>query len=226
MNVAICSMWRDSHAYVDTALEQFRLLGKEIDKRGDHLRFVWCENDSTDDTFDRLSAFDGDVTLVRRSDGCPYFRSEERVDRWRHLAWVANATLEEITSEDDAVIYVESDLTWETTTMLRLLDHLSKVDVVSPLNMRHDGTYFDTWGSRGMDGRRFSAHPPWHPDLQLVNDRGLVEVQSMAGCTALVADVARMTRFDPADCYVGWNRAMRLAGWTVWCDPSLAVVHP
>ena len=216
-------MWRDSHAYIDRALHQYDMLAKEIDRRNDRCRFIFAENDSTDDTFDRLRMWgDGDVTLVQRSDDCPYFPSEDRRDRWRHLAWVANATLEEVNDADDVVIYVESDLTWDTPTMLRLIGHLSHVDVVSPLNMRADGTYYDRWGSRGMDGRRFTPDPPFHPSLI---GGGLAEVQSLAGCTAMVGDVARMCRFDPTDCYVGFNRAMRLSGFRIWCDPELAVIH-
>ena len=223
--IAVGSMFRDSSSYIDRSFHQYEGLAKELDKRGETVRFIFCENSSVDDTFDRLRGWAGawDTTLVQRADDCPYFRSEDRRDRWRHLAWVANGVLEEVTADDDAFIYVESDLAWEPSMMLRLLDHLNTVDVVGPLNMRDDGTLYDRWGTRGMDGRRFTAEPPHHPCLNGAD--GLVEVQSSAGCTAMVADVARMTRFDPVDCYVGWNRAMRLSGFKVWIDPSLSVVH-
>lgn len=225
--IAVCSMFRDSARYIDRSLHQYDLLAKDLDKRGEDVRFIFCENSSVDDTYQRLSDFAGtwDTTLVQRSDDCRYWESVDNRERWRHLAWVANATLEEVTAEDDAVIYVESDLAWEPSTLLRLLDHLNRVDVVSPLNMRFDGTNYDRWGTRGMDGRRFTADPPFHPSVEAAGPGELVEVQSVAGCTAMVADVARLTRFSPDDCYVGLNREMRLAGFRVWLDPSLAVTH-
>lgn len=226
MNVLVGSMFRDSSAYIDRALDQYARLAKELDAKGDVCRFVFVENDSTDDTRDRLCAFDGDAEIIFRSDDCPYWPSTDHRERWRHLAWVANGVLESVEDEDDVVIYVESDLAWEPETMLRLLDHLNHVDVVSPMNMRIDG-YYDLWGSRGMDGRRFAPYPPYHPDLADARtaNRGLVEVQSVAGCTAMVADVARACRFSPDDCYVGFNRDIRLHGWKVWLDPSLEVLH-
>lgn len=221
--IAVGSMWRDSAAYIDRSLHQFDLLRKELDAKGEDVRFIWVENDSTDDTYERLAMFDGDVTLERRSDGCPYWPSVDNRDRWRHLAWVANGVLEQVGADDDVFIYVESDLAWEVPTMLRLLDHLNRVDVVSPLNMRANGRYYDVWGSKGLDGRRFSFDPPFHPSLA---SGELTEVQSVAGCTAMIGEVARSTRFSSDDCYLGWNRDMRLAGWKVWCDPTLQVVHP
>lgn len=223
--ICVGSMWRDSTAYIDRTLDQMARLAKEFDARGDQVRFVWAENASVDDTPARLKAFDAAPSMiVERVDGCPYWPSVDDRVRWRHLAWVANATLEQVDENDDVFLYVESDLAWEPATLVALVDHLATVDVVSPLNMRADGSYYDRWGSRGLDGRRFTPQPPFHPDL--VTPDGLVEVQSIAGCTAMVADVARMTRFDTDDCYVGWNRVMRLAGFRIWCDPTLQVVHP
>lgn len=220
--IAIGSMWRDSAAYIDRSLDQFARLAKELDARGEECRFIWVENSSTDDTYKRLCDFDADKTLMQAKDDCPYYGSVDSRARWQHLAWVANHVLGDVNDGDDQFIYVESDLAWEPETMLRLLDHLVTVDAVSPLNVQRCGRYYDIWGSRGLDGRRFTFETPYHPSLRT---EGLVEVQSMAGCTAMTGDVARLTRFSPDDCYVGWNRAMRLSGYRVWCDPSLQVVH-
>lgn len=221
MNLRIGSMWRDSAAYIDTSIAQYEKLVGLFEERGDTARFAFVENDSTDDTLDRLLAFTPDVVTV--SDNCPYFPSSDFRERWRHLAWVANHTIDQITPDDDVFLYVESDLAWEPEDLVRLVDHLSEVDVCSALNLRANGSYYDIWGSKGIDGRRFSFAPPYHPSLDA---DGLVEVQSMAGCTAMVAEVARLCRFSPDDCYRGWNRAMRLAGFRVWCDPTIRVIHP
>lgn len=225
MNICVGSMWRDSAAYLDRTLDQMARLAKEFDADGVSVRFVWAENSSEDDTLQRLCEFDAaPTTIIERNDDCPYWPSIDVRERWQHLAWVGNATLEAVTDDDDVFVYVESDLVWEPATILALVDHLDTVDVVSPLSLTPSGSYYDLWGSRGMDGRRFTAQPPHHPDL--ANADGLVQVQSLAGCTVMKAEVARVTRFDRDDCYRGWNRAMQLAGYDVWCDPSLSVVHP
>lgn len=225
MNICVGSMWRDSVDYIDRTLDQMERLAKEFDARGDTVRFVWSENSSSDDTLARLREWEvAPVTIVERYDDCPYWPSIDVRERWRHLAWVANGVLEQVNADDDVFVYVESDLVWEPSTLVALVERLGSVDVVSPLNLRAAGGYYDRWGSRGIDGRRFTAQSPYHPDL--ADAGGLVQVQALAGCTAMKAEVARRTRFDRDDCYVGWNRAMRLAGYDVWCDPSLSVVHP
>lgn len=222
------AMFRDSAPYLAQTLHSYDLLAKEVDKRGDSIRWALVENDSVDDTRHVLEEWVADKpgsSLLLRSDDCPYFPSKDDPMRWRHLAWVANGVLEQVASDDDVLVYCESDLAWEPATIVALIDHLQHVDVVSPLNMRVCGDYYDRWGSRGMDGRRFAPTPPFHPSLTRPNGDGLVEVQSLAGCTVMEAKVARETRFAPEDCYVGWNRAMRLAGYDVWCDPNLQVTH-
>jgi hypothetical protein len=219
--IGVGSMWRDSHRYIDRSLEQFERLAKQLDALGEETRFYWVDGGSTDDTVDRLNDFDGDLTFEVRDDGCPYFPSVDRQDRWRHLAWIANGVLEMVEEDVSQFIYVESDLAWDTVTMLGLLRHLDEVTVVSPLNKSVHGFYYDVWGSVGLDGTHFSAGAPFHRSLGC----GLTEVQSIAGCTAMHGDVARSTRFAPEDCYVGWNRAMRAQGHRIWCDPALAVHH-
>lgn len=218
-------MWRDSMRYMERALEQFERLAFQLEAMEHSVVFSWVENSSKDGTRDALDAFKGDVILRSVHDDCRYWESIDHPERWRHLSWVANHVLEQIPSRTDRFIYVESDLRWDVATMLRLLHHLGTVEVVSPLNRHRDGWYYDTWGSTGLDGVGFTNGAPFHQSLARPNEHGLVEVASVAGCTAMVGSVARSTRFGRADCYLGWNREMRDLGYSIWCDPTLSVFH-
>lgn len=222
MKVAVGSMWRDSNKQgrIWEQLVQYHHLALALRARGDSLTCLFVENDSTDDTAYQLREFGAcghvPTDLAYVHDDCPYWQSIDHPDRWRHLAWVANHTLDMLAEDDaDRFIYVESDLRWEPATMLALLDHLDTVEVVSAVNLRPDGALFDTWGTLGLDGIA--------PDLA---GTSLIEVASAAGCTAMHADIGRTTRFQSEDCYRGWNRDMRDHGHTVWLDPTLTVTHP
>lgn len=226
MRVAIGSMFRDSGAYVQrTLFEQMHGLGDLLRQRGDEVVFVFVENDSTDDTFYWLNEFGGcghdRAVLVQRHDDCPYFPSVDRVERWRHLAWVANATLEELDGLDaDRFLYVESDLQWDPHDLLRLIDQADG-KAMTAQNVMAGGQHFDTWGTR-CNGVRFAPSHPYHPAYT----GAMMQVESSCGATALPAEIARECRFQPEDCYVGLNRQIREKGLELWLDPSIKVIHP
>lgn len=226
MRVVIGSMFRDSGAYVQrTLFEQMHILGGLLRRRGDEAVFVLVENDSTDDTFYWLNEFGGcghdRAILIQRHDDCPYFPSVDRADRWRHLAWVANATLEELDELNaDRFLYVESDLQWEPADLLRLIDQADD-KAVCALNVRGDGSVYDTWGTRA-EGIRFGASHPYHHAYTGAPMR----VESACGATALPANAAKLCRFQPEDCYVGLNRQIQENGLELWLDPTIQVTHP
>lgn len=230
MRLAVGSMFRDSGSYIrQTLFEQFDGLGQLLKDRGDEVVFLTVENDSTDDTAYQLKEFAAcghwPVHLIERSDGCPHHPSVDRGDRWRHLAWVANAALEELDEvEADQFLYVESDLAWDPRDLLRLVDESQHV-AVSACNVMADGRWYDTWGTR-RDGLWFYATPPFHPDLTMPENvsGGLFRVDSACGATALPAEVARKTRFQPEDCYVGWCRQIR-EHLDLYLDTEVKVVH-
>lgn len=237
--IALGAMFRTSAGYIDTYFDQVSKLEKLLADRGQQVRFIFAENDSTDDTPERLAEFgnDHDVTVIDRSEGGPHYPSREIPARWKHIAHVCNGVLEEVREDDDLFLYVECDLLWQPKAMLRLLDHVrfspatsfvhgtpeQPIDAVSCLCLRPDGGYYDTWGSR-KDGKRFSARPPFHPAL--VNEKGVVEMDSVASVLACRAEVARATRFSEREAFVGWCKDIRAHGWRIWLDPSVEVIHP
>lgn len=223
--IVIGAMMRDSSSYIDAYFDQVAHLEKLLADRGEQVRFVFAENDSTDDTYDRLVEFgrDHDVTVINRSEGGPYYPSVDKPDRWKHIAYVCNGILEQIEPEDDALLYVECDLLWQPRDMLLLLDHLADYPAVSGLCMQLSGRYYDVWGSR-KDGQRFKWTAPYHPAL--VGADGPIEMDSVASVLACSGDVARATRFTEKDAFVGWCEDIRSQGWKVWLDPSVSVIHP
>lgn len=225
MNVAVVSMFRDATAYLDRYFAQVIALRVLLEAQGDRLRVVAVENNSTDDTWDRLSAFTHNElgTLVEAHDDCPYWPSVDVPDRWRHLAWVQNHTLTELDDGDDIYVYVESDLTWDPTELLALIGRYDETEAWSvPIYSKvRGGRYYDSWGSR-MNGTSLAGRAPYHPDWKpepMVMD-------SVAAIIVCSAQVARQCRFSPEDGVLGFCRDLKSLGVTIMLDPALAAVHP
>ena len=218
--VAIGSIFRNSCSYLDRYFQQFEEL--KVCLRPASLRPVFVEGDSKDKTWEVLSRFverKGGV-LAKREHGKPEFGSVDSEERWRALAWCCNGVLDSLTDEA-LVVYVESDLIWEAKTMLRLIGHLSDVPAVAPMCFTRAGHFYDIYGHR-KNGVPFSPFPPFHPEL----GSGLTEIDSAGSCIVMRGEVARAARFGERDCVVGLGKSIRDAGYSLWVDPSLKVVHP
>lgn len=224
MNVTVGAMFRDSTPYLDRTLSQYAALEDVLGECGIAVSFVFAEGDSSDNTGSLLAEWLGgrDGCLVPRGDGCPYFPSFPSPERWRHLGWVADGVLENIPESCDRFLWAEADLVWEPDTALRLLTHLGSVDAVGAMNMKKDGRFYDTFGTR-IGGVWFQHDPPHHPAL--VGWDGLIEVDSVGGMVALRGHVARGTR-NGAGGYVGWCENIRAKGWGLYLDPHARVEHP
>lgn len=227
MNVVLGSMFRDAASYLSRYIAQTESLRALLESRGDTLRVVAVENDSTDGTFLMLDNWGAnhfaDVTLLHVHDDCPYYDSVDYQPRWQHHAWVANHVLAEVDDRDDILAYVESDLLWTSDALLHLIDSAAGLGAVScPVWYRTPGErYYDTWGSR-KDGEKFRPWEPYHVGWT----GGVIEMDSVASVLAVKADIARKTRYQPEDSFVGWCRDIRGQGHQIWLDPSVWVVHP
>lgn len=191
------------------------------------LRLVYAWGDSDDGTDAALRAtFAGwDLTLIERSHGHVY-GSVDSADRWRRIAYVANATLDALTDDDTTLLHIESDLIWEPDVVLCLLRHLQRPEVDGCAAMcgylPQGGRHYDTWGNR-KDGVRFSEQPPYHPAI--TDPHGLTEVDSAGSAWAVRAAVARRARYGDEG-IVSWCNGMRATGARLWIDLDAWVWHP
>jgi hypothetical protein len=191
------------------------------------LRVIVGENDSRDDTKDQLAAWkreaDYDVTVLDCGDGSQHFASVDDPERWRSIAGVMNRVLDEVTPDDDEVIYVDADLWWDATMAVRLLmkREMFSLDVLCPF-ATYQGRAFDLWGTR-KGGVRITRRDPYWPDVAAV---GRVEVDSAACFNVMDAHWARVARFGETDANVGWHDQIRAKGGRIWLDFDERVVHP
>jgi len=235
VQVVLASMFRNSSRYLDRYGAQCAALRDALQQRGDTLRLIVAEGDSTDDTPVMLPKVLQEhhglpATILKVDHGGPEYGSVNSPARWAQIALVCNVILEKFAKarpKPEAFIWVESDLIWDAPTMLALLDHLVGVDVVCPLcyaKSKENGIAYDVWGAR-KDGRCFDSSRPYHPALRDWRG-GLVELDSSGSCLVMRGDVAAQCRFAPEDAIVGWCRDMRAKGFRLWLNPALYVVHP
>lgn len=222
MNITVGSMWRDSTRYITHALHQFSELADLLNRRADRVTFVFVDGGSTDDTWAHLTLFREThrTVLVERNDGCPFFPSVDRPERWRHLAWVQNGTLDHLPDNTDVFLYVESDLQWQAPDLVALVDRTVEWPVAAAANVQPSGHWYDTHGTR-RNSVRFVAAPPHHADF----NGAPLEIDSAGGALAMRAGIARATRV-PESGYVGWCDNIRGLGFPIILDPAIRVVHP
>lgn len=232
-HIAIVSAFRNSAGRLGEYFARVRAL---VDTSPTiHWHVVSVEGDSTDDTVAQLHNelvplaidYPGRVrgVLTRHHHGGPVYGSTEQPERLRALSGVFNAALAAIPADCTHAVWVESDLLWDSQTILSLVWHLhtASVDVVAPLTFAGD-VHYDLLALRGLDGRRFGPFAPYHPDC--VNASGLVEVSSVGSCFAFRGNVAQQCRVRNDYAVMGWCEDVRTHGFRVWLDPTLRVDHP
>lgn len=228
MKIAMASMFRNSTGYLTRYAKQVDELRQRLVADGHSFMLIAAEGDSSDSTFDRLreltSHFDADV-FKREHGGKHAWHSVDIPERWKALAWVCNGILDRIPDTVDKLIYVESDLTWAPDTMLSLLDDLDDTHP-AVATMCHTsgvrGEFYDLWGHI-KNGRNFNPFPPYHPEL----GEGLTVIDSAGSCISMLGKVARCprVRFSEHDHVRGLGRTIREAGYSLWVDPRLRVIH-
>lgn len=218
MRVALASIFQDSTSYLARYAAQVRRLRDDLLGCADTLRCIWVEGDSHDDTYAMLQANAPccNAQIETRNHGGPKYGSVDDINRWRQLAPVLNATLEHVQPDDDAVIYVESDLIWTAATMLRLLSHLADYPAVGGLIYHSAGFFYDTYAYR-RGGQRFGS------DYQPV-DGSPFRLDSIGSCIVMRGEVARVCRFGADTCLIG--ESLKEHGYELWVDPTCRIVHP
>jgi hypothetical protein len=224
VNIVVGSAHRNSAGNVSQYMQRVLKLKRLMTQH--EVRIIAVEGDSRDRTriaLQGLAASYGlELQLVACSHGGPEFGSVETPERMRALSKVGNAILDAVQQSDDVLFYVESDLLWEPEVAASLITRAAAKthgwDVVAPLVMAGK-CFYDIWGFRGLDGRRFSPFAPFYPGL----DAGPVEVGSVGSCFAASGEIARTCRIRDDNCLVGWCTDVRARGYRIAALPDLKV---
>ena len=228
MNIALCSAFRNSTDYLGRYFGQAHELDIALHDRGDRLQFIWGEGDSTDNTRRWLKAatYRFWAKIVDCAHGGGDYGSVVAAERFKQLAHVGRCIWAAIPAAADVVVYIESDLIWEPSTIVTLIDHLQEYPAISPTIMldREEWAktaFYDTFAFR-KDGRRFTHFPPYHSCY--VPDRPF-QVDSAGSCMAFRGDVAREIVFDEQTIFIGICEQIYANCGSVWVDPALSVIH-
>lgn len=231
MKVCVCSCFRNATAHLDRYLAQLGGLRRLLAPQGT-LHPIWVEGDSTDATWEWLldDAPRLNARLIACDHGGPVYGSIVHPERFRQLAWVANAMWRQIPANADAVVLLDGDLFWQPETIVALLDHLADYPAVAPrvLHATNPGLYsgpgpfwYDSFGFR-RNGARFTNEPPYHPDL----NGAMLQLDSAGGCLAMRGELAHGLVWPEEEVIVGFCRSLYEQGGSIWLDPTLTVYHP
>lgn len=229
MNVVVCSAFRDSaRTSLGRYMAQLDTLRDALADRGDTLTVVWGEGDSRDGTRDQLDSalaqgrFAGE--LIDVTHGGRWHGSVVNSDRFRQLAQVSNAIWEAIPDNADVVLFLESDLAWDTAGLLTLIDGTQQHAVTCGMVYHRIGghRFYDTW-AYSAGGKTFGALAPYHPAL--TGDEW-VELDSAGSCLAIRGDMAHRLLWSANDVVRGICAQVRANGGEIWLNTTVRIVHP
>jgi hypothetical protein len=228
VNVTLVSFFRNATGYLPRFIEQTEALAVALAERGDRLSLVLGEGDSIDQTRQHLTQWYPTQALMDVSHGGPPFGSVVNPLRFRQLAYVVNVLLDALPAEAERVIYVESDLIWDTGTMLELhgATAYDGCDIACPMIFASDDPVrmYDIW-AYATHGQNFQPWPPYHPALT-GNTGSPVLLQTAGSCLVMKADVARRYRLTSDEAIRGFTRQATTDGRTLYLYPTLVVRHP
>ncbi len=218
--VAVCSLFRNRSRGIDyfrAALEA--QISPEIE-----LVYSFVEGDSKDDTHARLAEWGREDPRLRlqKIDVEPVTDFSDRVAKW---AMLANAAIEGLAGiRHDYVLWCESDLCLPPDLLSQLV--ADQVDVVAP-GIFLGGYFYDTWGFRGLDGRKFENVAPYHPAYQPF---ALTELASVGSTVLFRREVfdsgVRFRGVHEDGLLVGVCNDARARGFRVFLDSRVTIVHP
>lgn len=230
MNITLCSAFRLSCDYLQRYFTQIDSFDHALHEQGHRLSFVWGEGDSTDDTKATLLAacYRFRAVVVDCAHGGPKFGSVINAQRFRQLAHVGKRIFAAIPEDADVVVYVESDLIWESATVLALIERVASGEyaVVAPMvYLRRDGwpadSFYDGFCFRAED-RHFAHYRPYHPVYR--TDQSF-QVDSVGSCVVMRGKIARSLTFDEQTIFPDLCGQIRASGNAIYVDPTVACYH-
>ena len=228
MQIVVASAFRNAAYFVPRYLDQIVRLRDVL--RTHTVRVLAVEGDSSDDTTRRsltigAKAWDVDLQLVECHHGGPEFGSTESPERMEALSLVSNTIFANVRHDDDILVYVESDLRWDPSTIAVLIDEASQGQyVIAPLVFA-GALFYDVWGFRGLDGQRFSPFAPYHSSLE-GHPNEVVEIASAGSCLVMPSNIGASVRIPDDNALVGWCGQARRQGYFIGVHTGLRIQHP
>jgi GT2 family glycosyltransferase len=229
LKVVVGSAFRNSAHQVSRYFKQVGNLQRFLYQLGHRIRVSAVEGDSTDDTVrviqDEADFIGVPATVVSCAHNGPVFGSTEQPERMVALSKVGNAIFDSVLETDDILVYVESDLVWDASTIMGLIwmadTQEQGFDIFAPMVFAGDA-FYDVWGFR-KDGVRFGPFAPYHSDY---NPRGFTEVDSVGSCLVMRTGVARRVRIPDGQALVGWCNEARRLGYKIAVHGPSVIRHP
>lgn len=232
-NVVVLTPFRNARKYLPLYFEQMSALKVALGLEGMSLRIVAAEGDSLDGTRERLiemaREYNIPLSVIDTTHGHMRWGSVEDPVRMRVMSDVMNAALGQVRDTDDVVVWIMSDLEWDTKDVVGMIlavaDSKVEFDILSPLAVLDSDRFYDTWAYR-KDGKRFNVNWPFCENLQ--RGRYLLEIDSAGSCLVMGGEVARDCRADEQEavsfCQNARDKGYRIAlgtGWSVVHGPAL-----
>ncbi len=221
MTVVVCSIFRNSDSYIERYFGQIQSLRAAL--APEPVRLALSEGDSTDWTWTNLlTHITPQDELARVEHGGPHFGSVDNPARWEQISRVVRPTVAAaLELRPDVVVWVESDLIWETGAMVKLIETARQGRAVAPMVMAAgEERFYDVWGFR-LRGNKFSPGLPYFPaDPNASNDADshLRKIDSCGSCFA-TPDMHALRWWDGHWPYRNGDEQL-------WIDPTVEVIHP
>lgn len=232
--VCILTPFRNARRYLPLYFSQMASLQSLLNSSGYRMRIVAAEGDSLDGTRERIVELahehNIDLTLVDTTHGLMRWASVEDPIRLRAMSDVMNKALGEVRESDDIVVWIMSDLKWESQDILDLVqtaehDETGTQDIYAPMVLTESGHFYDTWAFR-WNGKRFnpSMTNPF-ATYQFEEEKvGLWEIDSAGTCLVMKAETALECRAYQEEA-VSFCLDAKLKRHRVWLDIGVKVYH-
>jgi hypothetical protein len=251
--LAVLALWRDSSDYLERSLAQFDAMEAALKKDGYKVVYGFFENDSVDDTPQKLQSWIREHTgfVISECIGAPKWGSTPSLKRVQYQARYRNMALKLLEQyyNFDYLLVADTDVHWKPDLiqdMIGVLDANPTWGMVSPNTVQNvrdhventdRPSYFDSWSLKDRDDKQcltFAANPFLH-----TKDRMLWDRKEAVSCNSAFGSIA-MVKAEAMDCEDGvewavidgvehWEfcAGIRSNGYEVIADPTLhaEVIH-
>ena len=251
--LAVLALWRDSSDYLERSLAQFDAMEAALKKDGYKVVYGFFENDSVDDTPQKLQSWIREHTgfVVSECIGAPKWGSTPSLKRVQYQARYRNMALKLLEQyyNFDYLLVADTDVHWKPDLiqdMIGVLDANPTWGMVSPNTVQNvrdhventdRPSYFDSWSLKDRDDKQcltFAANPFLHTEDRMLWDR-----KEAVSCNSAFGSIA-MVKAEAMDCKDGvewavidgvehWEfcAGIRSNGYEVIADPGLhaEVIH-